>query len=72
MKKWDEENPEPSGRARVGHSRKREAVYIDQRKLLLEGQAQAADVSDATGSIVDTDQEALIKRYKRQLQIDFY
>ena len=67
MKKWDEENPEPSGRARVGHNRKREQYYIDQRKLLLEGQAQAADVSDATGSIVDTDQEAFDKEIQKQV-----
>ena len=67
MKKWDEENPEPSGRAKVGHNRKREQYYIDQRKLLLEGQAQAADVSDATGSIVDTDQEAFDKEIQKQV-----
>lgn len=67
MKKWDEENPEPSGRARVGHSRKRKQYEIDQRKLLLEGQAQAADVSDATGSIVDTDQEAFDKEIQKQV-----
>ena len=65
MKKWDEENPEPSGRARVGHSRKREKYYIEQRKLVQEGQAQAADVSDATGSIVDTDQEAFDKAIQK-------
>lgn len=67
MKKWDEENPEPSGRAKVGHNRKREQYYIDQRKLLLEGQDQAADVSDATGSIVDTDQEAFDKEIQKQV-----
>ena len=67
MKKWDEENPEPSGRAKVGHNRKREQYYKDQRKLLLEGQAQAADVSDATGSIVDTDQEAFDKEIQKQV-----
>jgi hypothetical protein len=65
MKKWDEENPEPSGRARVGHSRKREKYYIEQRKLVQESQAQAADVSDATGSIVDTDQEAFDKAIQK-------
>ena len=67
MKKWDEENPEPSGRARVGHNLKRKQYEIDQRKLLLEGQAQAADVSDATGSIVDTDQEAFDKEIQKQV-----
>lgn len=67
MKKWDEENPEPSGRAKVGHNRKREQYYIDQRKLLLEGQAQAADVSNETGSIVDTDQEAFDKEIRKQV-----
>ena len=67
MKKWDEENPEPSGRAKVGHNRKRKQYEIDQRKLLLEGQAQAADVSDATGSIVDTDQEAFDKEIQKQV-----
>jgi hypothetical protein len=65
MKKWDKENPEPSGRVKVGHKRKREQYYIDQRKLLLEGQAQAADVSDATGSIVDTVQVEFDKEIKR-------
>ena len=65
MKKWDEENPEPSGRARVGHSRKREQYYIEQRKLILEGKAQAADVSDATGDIVDTVQVEFDKEIKR-------
>lgn len=65
MKKWDEENPEPSGRARVGHSRKRGKYYIEQRKLLLEGKAQAADVSDATGDIVDTVQVEFDKEIKR-------
>ncbi len=67
MKKWDKENPEPSGRVKVGHKRKREQYYIDQRKLLLEGQAQAADVSVATGSIVDTDQEAFDKEIRKQV-----
>lgn len=65
MKKWDEENPEPSGRARVGHSRKREKYYIEQRKLVQEGQAQAADVSDATGSIVDPAQEEFDKAIQK-------
>jgi hypothetical protein len=67
MKKWDKENPEPSGRARVGHSRKREQYYIKQRQLLLEAQAQVADVSGSTGSIVDTDQEAFDKEIQKQV-----
>ena len=65
MKKWDKENPEPSGRARVGHSRKREQYYIEQRQLLLEGQAQVADVSDETGSIVDPAQEEFDKAIQK-------
>jgi hypothetical protein len=65
MKKWDEENPRPTGRALVGWSRKRENFGIEQRKLLLEGQAQVADVSGATGSIVNTDQEEFDKEIKR-------
>ena len=65
MKKWDENNPEPSGRARVSHNRKREKYYVEQRKLLLEGKAQAADVSDATGDIVDTVQVEFDKEIKR-------
>lgn len=65
MKKWDKENPRPTGRALVGYNRKREDFGIEQRKLLLEGKAQASDVSNATGSIVDTDQEAFDKEIKR-------
>jgi hypothetical protein len=65
MKKWDEENPRPTGRALVGYNRKREDFGIEQRKLLLEGKAQASDVSDATGSIVDTVQVEFDKEIKR-------
>ena len=65
MKKWDEENPRPTGRALVAYNRKREDFGIEQRKLLLEGKAQASDVSDATGSIVDTVQVEFDKEIKR-------
>ena len=74
MKKWDEENPRPTGRALVGYNRKREDFGIEQRKLLLEGKAQASDVSDATGSIVDTVQVEFDKEIKRLIdkQLETY